>query len=71
MVERGRYPIHKLKGHEGGIVGHPLWLHIVLEVQVGGQRGARVEGLATGAQLGAKVGSMGGLVVPPAVQVVG
>ena len=38
---------------------------------MGGQRGARVERLATGAQLGAEVGSMGGLVVPLAVQVVG
>ena len=46
-------------------MGHPLWLHVVLKVQLGGQRGAIVERLATGAQLGAEVGSMGGLVVSP------
>ena len=49
----GRCLVHKFEGHKGRKVGHPLGLHVVFEVQVGGQGAGIVEGAATGAQLGA------------------
>ena len=39
--------VHKFEGHKGKKVGHPLGLHIVFEVQVGGQGASIVEGAAT------------------------
>ena len=46
-------PVHKFEGHKGRKVGHPLGLHIVFEVQVGGQGASIFKGAATQAQLGA------------------
>ena len=47
------YPVHKFEGHKGRKVCHPLGLHIVFEIQVGGQGAGIVKWNATGTQLGA------------------
>ena len=49
-------PVHKFEGHKRRKVCHALGLHIVFEVQVGGQGAGIVERDATGTQLGAEDG---------------